>query len=75
MGPWKESLKPKTEVIRCPFSSSKQELDFNLTTEKAFVPPVGGTPPYLAPLEGPKMAPMTLKEGSHPSEVPAVHCW
>ena len=41
------------------------------------MPPVGGTPPYPAPLEGPKMAPMTLKEGSHshPSEATAVHRW
>ena len=68
-GPLEGVSEAKNRSDLCAFSSSEQELDFDLTAEKAFVPPVGGLlhiQRWAAPLQGPKMAPMTLKEGSIP---------
>ena len=77
--PLGEVSEAKNRSDLCTFGSSWQELDFNLTAEKAFVAPVGGWAlPYPEVARSPgraKMAPMTLREGSNPCKAPAVDSW
>ena len=79
MSPCERYPKPKTEVIYAP-SVPPGRSSISISPQRKLLWPlwVGGALPYpeVARSPGrPKMAPMTLREGSIPCKAPAVDSW
>ena len=78
MSPWERSLMQKTEVIYVPSVPPSRSLILIWPRRKLLCPLWEGhfhIQKWPGPLEGPKMAPMTLREGSNPCKAPPVDCW